>query len=824
MERIFLCIIDVIFNLNPLWWFFSFLLGLTSFLILVWKFFKHLKKRSRERKMGISSISDSKSKEITNEDIERIKKQLNNNNQYQTQFNQKTNNQIIIPLYERDGDNNKKELTKDKLLKDIIRQNNRLLILGSSGHGKTTLILEIALEKLKDKKDKTIPIILNVASWSTFKKENQKSQKKDKAILFKEWMISVLNSGYGFSNDYAKILIEQEKIYPIFDGFDELTSYEQERSSDKIRSSFMEAHDVFSKADMGFIVTSRIEEYRDVKKLILEITKIVEIAPLTIEYVKNTLKKEEKEKIGAKRLLKFIKEDEEGNKNLREVLKTPFYFNLAVQVLNKDNKPNIANFKDKKDFESFLIKTFVDERIEEIKHFSPDKVKDCLKFIAYVMHDNNSVSFELIDLQPRHLKRKIIYRLIYGLISGLIFGLIYGLISGPISGLIFGLISGLVFTEGEIVSHDKYHFDFSPLKKLSTWWLIFKMGLILGPISGLILGLIFGPISGLILGLILGLISGLILGLILGLISGGLFITIFITISISQFSEIKNPYYRLKFNILFDIYPYILLSILLFLFLDYHYNIMFLWEIISESVLFGALLGLVMTPIWQHFMLRIALFFEKDLPLRLVTFLEELTSSDLTSSESFNKQNILINQNKGTWRFQHRLFQEFFMTKDEYEKELAKRPANTSNAYANRGNAKRYFGQYQEAMVDYKKAVKLEPKDANTNGNYAGTLFVVGETEKAEKYWEIAFENCDKQRKKPLLLELYFYHYAHAKSEKVWQDAKKQAQKLLDEGVVSLNFNLCGNVQKAWDDNHPEKEQIKQMAQDISKLQCDDVK
>ena len=808
MEHFFSYIIDAISNLKPLLEFFGFLFG---FLISLWKIFKHLKKRSRERKMCISPTSYGKSQKITDDEIKKIKEKRRE--QYETYLNQKTNNQIIIPLYERDGDNNKKELKKDKLLKDIIRQNNRLLILGSPGYGKTTLILKIAIKKLDDEKDKTIPIIFNVASWSTFKKENQKSQKKDKAILFKEWMISVLNSGYGFSNDYAKILIEQEKIYPIFDGFDEITSYEQERSSDKIRSSFMEAHDdFFRKVDMGFIVTSRIEEYRDVKKPILEITKIVEIAPLTIEYVKNTLKKEEKEKIGAKRLLNFIKEDEEGNKNLREVLKTPFYFNLAVQVLNKDNKPNIANFKDKKDFESFLIKTFVDERIEEIKHFSPDKVKDCLKFIAYVMHDNNSVSFELIDLQPRHLKRKIIYRLIYGLISGLIFGLIYGLISGPISGLIFGLISGLVFTEGEIVSHDKYHFDFSPLKKLSTWWLIFKMGLI------------FGPISGLILGLILGLISGLILGLILGLISGGLFITIFITISISQFSEIKNPYYRLKFNILFDIYPYILLSILLFLFLDYHYNIMFLWEIISESVLFGALLGLVMTPIWQHFMLRIALFFEKDLPLRLVTFLEELTSSDLTSSESFNKQNILINQNKGTWRFQHRLFQEFFMTKDEYEKELAKRPANTSNAYANRGNAKRYFGQYQEAMVDYKKAVKLEPKDANTNGNYAGTLFVVGETEKAEKYWEIAFENCDKQTEKPLLLELYFYHYAHAKSEKVWQDAKKQAQKLLDEGVVSLNFNLCGNVQKAWDDNHPEKEQIKQMAQDISKLQCDDVK
>ena len=94
------------------------------------------------------------------------------------------------------------------------------------------------------------------------------------------------------------------------------------------------------------------------------------------------------------------------------------------------------------------------------------------------------------------------------------------------------------------------------------------------------------------------------------------------------------------------------------------------------------------------------------------------------------------------------------------------------------------------------------------------------ETEKAEEHWKIAFENCDKQTDKPLLLELYFYHYAHAKDKEVRQDAKKQAQKLLDEGVKSPSFSLCANVQKTWDDNHPEKEEVKQMAEDISGLQC----
>ena len=67
-------------------------------------------------------------------------------------------------------------------------------------------------------------------------------------------------------------------------------------------------------------------------------------------------------------------------------------------------------------------------------------------------------------------------------------------------------------------------------------------------------------------------------------------------------------------------------------------------------------------------------------------------------------------------------------------------------------------------------------------------------------------------------MELYFYHYAHAKDENVWKSAKEKAQKLLDEGIESPYFNLTGNVQRAWTDNHEEKNEVKKMAEDISKL------
>ncbi len=123
---------------------------------------------------------------------------------------------------------------------------------------------------------------------------------------------------------------------------------------------------------------------------------------------------------------------------------------------------------------------------------------------------------------------------------------------------------------------------------------------------------------------------------------------------------------------------------------------------------------------------------------------------------------------------------------------------------------------YERAEEHYKTALKNEPEHAD--GNYAGFLFIQGRNEEAEEYWKKAFDNCDKENEKPLLLELYFYHYAHAKDKSVWQNAKEEAQKLLDKGIDSPYFNLGGSVQKAWDDNHEEKIEIKKMAEDISKL------
>ena len=67
------------------------------------------------------------------------------------------------------------------------------------------------------------------------------------------------------------------------------------------------------------------------------------------------------------------------------------------------------------------------------------------------------------------------------------------------------------------------------------------------------------------------------------------------------------------------------------------------------------------------------------------------------------------------------------------------------------------------------------------------------------------------------MLELYFYHYAHGTTRDVRQDAKKQVEKLLREGVTSPGFDLTANVEKARKDNHEEIEEVERLAKAISR-------
>lgn len=109
--------------------------------------------------------------------------------------------------------------------------------------------------------------------------------------------------------------------------------------------------------------------------------------------------------------------------------------------------------------------------------------------------------------------------------------------------------------------------------------------------------------------------------------------------------------------------------------------------------------------------------------------------------------------------------------------------------------------------------MQIDNKSVIKNGNFAQHLLILGRKDEATKFLNNTFIlNNDKKR--PLLIELWFYRYAHYYDE--FPEAETKIKQLLDEGVKSIGWILEDNVTKAIADGHPEPEKLKALAKQIT--------
>lgn len=120
---------------------------------------------------------------------------------------------------------------------------------------------------------------------------------------------------------------------------------------------------------------------------------------------------------------------------------------------------------------------------------------------------------------------------------------------------------------------------------------------------------------------------------------------------------------------------------------------------------------------------------------------------------------------------------------------------------------------YDNAEKYYRKALVIEPQNANTIGNYACFLFIRNKTDDATQYIESAFLYNNNERN-GLLAELWFYKYAHYPES--CEEAEKEIEQLLSEGVRSIGWNFDGNVETAIANGHPHPDKLKELAARIT--------
>ncbi len=302
----------------------------------------------------------------------------------------------------------------------------RLLVIGEPGAGKTSLLLQLA-DALLQRRENRVPVILNLATWN----ETYKN--------FEHWLLETLPRAGSVSKAYAKTLVLEDRLLPLFDGLDEVKAENRQACLDAIAQ-------YGQVAEHQYVICSRTREYSEIGEA--PVYAQIELQPLKAEQIRAEL--ENSAQPEAKFLLHAITQDP----LLAEVVRNPFYFNTTQLLLASMKSYASLGIQagTVEELQVALVEKFVAQQLNTTVKtaFPAEKSRKWLGFMAKKMEENGVVVFELVDLNLGWLDRKWVYYLL---------GISWFLVSGTVGYVIAGgpiiLISIILLIIWSIISPNR---------------------------------------------------------------------------------------------------------------------------------------------------------------------------------------------------------------------------------------------------------------------------------------------------------------------------------------------------------------------------------
>jgi len=329
----------------------------------------------------------------------------------------------------------------------------KLLILGSPGSGKTTVMLELAkslTERATEHLDYPIPVLLNLSLW------------KDGSQPIRDWLLAEIISKYGFKTKTDLDLINQcldaRQLLPMLDGLDEVEPLRQATCVQAI-NDFLKGENPPEK----LVVCSRNEEYSNNDKL-LQLNGAIHIQALTNEQIRGYLSSTTHQNLW---------ESIFRNSDLLELVRVPLFLSVMVLVLayQEINFQQWQALNDDGQRQKYLLNAYVQQMLSRPlkihaygKKALPSKQETLhwLIWVAKQLENQSQTEFLIEEIQPALLKSKAQIKLfrvgselivvslmgLYGGLTSILLMYLYGgyrswLIGGLGLGLLIGSILGI---------------------------------------------------------------------------------------------------------------------------------------------------------------------------------------------------------------------------------------------------------------------------------------------------------------------------------------------------------------------------------------------